>query len=62
MRDAKIRPMNARVLPLTRRAPKRPQPFRRPRPAGSSRGRAWINGREVGGGDPRYDHLAVSYD
>jgi hypothetical protein len=26
------------------------------------RGRAWINGREVGGGDPRFDHLAVSYD
>lgn len=27
-----------------------------------SRGRAWINGREVGGLDPRYAHLARSYD
>jgi hypothetical protein len=36
----------------------------KPRPATGSpvRGRAWINGREVGGGDPRYDHLAVSHD
>ncbi len=25
-------------------------------------GRAWINGREVGGSDPRYAHLAGSYD
>ena len=25
-------------------------------------GRAWINGREVGGSDPRYAHLAGPYD
>jgi hypothetical protein len=25
-------------------------------------GRAWINGREVGGVDSRYRHLADSYD
>lgn len=25
-------------------------------------GRAWINGREVGGSDPRYAHLSRSYD
>lgn len=25
-------------------------------------GRAWINGREVGGADPRYVHLSNSYD
>ena len=25
-------------------------------------GRAWINGREVGGTEPRYAHLALSYD
>jgi hypothetical protein len=25
-------------------------------------GRAWINGREVGGTEPRYAHLGVSYD
>jgi hypothetical protein len=27
-----------------------------------STGRVWINGREVGGPDPRYDHLARSHD
>jgi hypothetical protein len=26
------------------------------------RGRAWINGREVGGSDLRFAHLARSYD
>jgi hypothetical protein len=25
-------------------------------------GRSWINGREVGGVDPRYAHLSRSYD
>jgi hypothetical protein len=25
-------------------------------------GRAWINGREVGGSDPRYIHLSESHD
>lgn len=25
-------------------------------------GRAWINGREVGGADPRYTHLEASHD
>jgi hypothetical protein len=25
-------------------------------------GRSWINGREVGGVDPRYAHLSTSYD
>jgi len=25
-------------------------------------GRAWINGCEVGGSDPRYAHLSRSYD
>ena len=29
-------------------------------PRGS--GRAWINGREVGGDDSRYGHLSASYD
>jgi hypothetical protein len=44
---------------------KRRRAQRKPRPAAGSSagtGRAWINGREVGGGDPRFDHLAVSYD
>lgn len=26
------------------------------------RGRAWINGREVGGTDPLYQHLLASHD
>ena len=26
------------------------------------RGRAWINGREVGAEDARFDHLSRSYD
>ena len=26
------------------------------------RGRAWINGREVGGPDPRFAHLSRSHD
>jgi hypothetical protein len=25
-------------------------------------GRAWLNGREVGGADPRYVHLEASHD
>jgi hypothetical protein len=25
-------------------------------------GRAWLNGRELGGGDPRYTHLEASHD
>ena len=25
-------------------------------------GRVWINGGEVGGGDPRFRHLAQTYD
>jgi hypothetical protein len=25
-------------------------------------GRAWINGEEVGGADPRFAHLSASYD
>jgi hypothetical protein len=30
--------------------------------ADRARGRAWINGREVGGTDPLYRHLTESYD
>lgn len=26
------------------------------------RGRAWINGREVGGADSRFSHLAATHD
>jgi hypothetical protein len=31
-------------------------------PLFAARGRAWINGSEVGGTDPRYAHLNRSYD
>lgn len=41
-----------------RRPPERPIPAS----ALSTGGRAWINGREVGGTDPRYAHLDRSYD
>jgi hypothetical protein len=34
----------------------------RRRLATEGRGRAWINGREVGGADPRFAHLSRSYD
>ncbi|HEX8856439.1 MAG TPA: hypothetical protein VF752_12650 [Thermoleophilaceae bacterium] len=29
---------------------------------GTGRGRVWLNGSEVGGTDPRFSHLAASYD
>ena len=32
------------------------------RNAGGTRGRAWINGREVGGTAPRFAHLLGGYD
>jgi hypothetical protein len=31
-------------------------------PLGVSRGRVWLNGREVGGRDERYAHLARIHD
>jgi len=33
-----------------------------PRALKLKNGRAWINGREVGGTDPRFAHLDHSYD
>jgi hypothetical protein len=44
-----------------------PSPTKRPstRRDGSGkqrRGRVWINGREVGGTEPRFAHLAAAYD
>ena len=35
---------------------------RRLQPEPPLRGRAWINGREVGGADARYKHLGRSHD
>jgi hypothetical protein len=29
---------------------------------GRRTGRVWINGREVGGSDPRFAHLSVTHD
>ncbi|MEK6278578.1 MAG: hypothetical protein AABM29_11265 [Actinomycetota bacterium] len=67
MADAKITPMKAGVTHLPRglgrdQRVSRVRPGRRPlSPPGG--GRAWINGREVGGADPRYRHLDCSpYD
>jgi hypothetical protein len=53
---------NPQVLELPRRRPRPRARSVRRREAAKAPGRAWINGREVGGGDPRFDHLAVSYD
>jgi hypothetical protein len=39
----------------------KPPPKRR-EPLWAKGGRAWINGAEVGGTDPRYAHLNRSYD
>jgi hypothetical protein len=44
-----------------RRAPAKPPPPVR-KPLLESGGRAWINGVEVGGSDPRFAHLNRSYD
>ena len=38
------------------------QARRRLDPPAGTRGRAWINGREAGGTDPRYAHLRQGYD
>ena len=43
----------------TERLARRALRSRRERP---SKGRVWINGAEVGGPDPRFAHLARSYD
>jgi hypothetical protein len=55
-------PTHPQVLQLPRRRPRPRVRPARPRHEAKARGRAWINGREVGGGDPRFDHLSVSYD
>jgi hypothetical protein len=57
--------MESQVVRLPRRPPRsrrpRPQPVA-PVPAGPLTGRAWINGREVGGTDRRLEHLATGSD
>jgi len=61
MPHTKMNPMtSAQVVQLPRRPARRRRPRPRPRPDGC--GRAWINGREVGGTDPRFDHLSFAHD
>ena len=69
MAETKIPPMKAPVHTLPRgRARRRDQRMSRViqarRRLSSPRGggRAWINGREVGGPDSRYAHLSAVYD
>ena len=57
------------VAQTTSLSPYRSAKRRRDRPPRADRsplftpgGRAWINGREVGGTDPRFAHLNRSYD
>jgi hypothetical protein len=63
VQDPKMHVMQSRVLhlprsPARRRRP-RPRPVEAPAPP---RGRAWINGREVGGTELRFAHLAAGSD
>lgn len=67
MASAKIPPMTRPTAGLTRgnaRDQRLSGAIRARRRLHSPRGggRAWINGREVGGSDPRYAHLSRSYD
>jgi hypothetical protein len=64
MQEPKMNAMaTAQVVQLPRRAPRphSPHPPHRAAEAPCS-GRAWINGREVGGTNPRYDHLSIAHD
>jgi hypothetical protein len=59
-----LRPARRRSPP---RKPAKAAPAARPQeqlqvPFFLNRGRAWINGDEVGGADPRFEHLNASYD
>jgi hypothetical protein len=66
MRSVNIPPM---TTPLLRLAPRRQSQRRtapldrdRRRNGGGTRGRAWINGREVGGTEARFAHLLGGHD
>ena len=54
------------TTPLLMLAPRRARPQRSPRDrtseVGATRGRAWINGREVGGTPARFAHLLGGHD
>ena len=47
------------TTPLQLLAPRRRSPKKQPRRSG---GRAWINGREVGGTEARFAHLSAGSD
>ncbi|MGH2838497.1 MAG: hypothetical protein ACRDJY_09165 [Thermoleophilaceae bacterium] len=44
------------------RDPRMPRAIEARRRLGRPVGRAWVNGREVGGSDPRYAHLGRGHD
>lgn len=53
----------AQTIQMKPPRPPRPPLKRAPRrPPRTAEGRAWINGSEVGGADPRFAHLNRSYD
>ena len=57
------RPTSLRKVRRERRARTKPPPIAaRREPLFEPGGRAWINGSEVGGTDPRFAHLNRSYD
>jgi hypothetical protein len=65
MESANLPPVADTIASLpqgARRAERLARKVLRDRRERASGGRAWINGREVGGPDPRYAHLARSYD
>ncbi len=67
MADTKINPVKTPVHTLPRgasRSQRMSRAIQARRRLSSPRGggRAWINGREVGGDDSRYSHLSASYD
>jgi hypothetical protein len=56
-------PMRATVIPLSAaRDPRVPRAIEARRRLSRPTGRVWLNGREVGGADPRYTHLSRSHD
>jgi len=55
---ATVVPMNAARL----RDPRMPRAIEARRRLRRPTGRVWLNGREVGGADPRYAHLSSSHD
>ena len=56
--------MRATVVPLAaaRARPRMPRVIEARRKLDRPVGRVWVNGREVGGPDPRYSHLCRSGD